>query len=568
VNIHRHYRVRALSSAGAGTAALGLLLTLGSAGGASPSNSVRMLAGPQPGLRATTRQAPRGRRPRTAASCAANKSGTNAFDSTWEFSTNKSTSTDFGNSNLAAAGYTGVFEGSGNVICDYNSVIVGGNSDTIDSGTGNVPAGAAYSMIGAGTANVVSNAWAFIGAGNANTVSNSESFIGAGDTDSVSGSDSFVGAGTNNTVSNASSVVGAGDGNNVSNYEAFVGAGTENTVSGFDSFTGAGIGNGVPGTVSFIGAGHNNSVSGHLSFLGAGYGNLVSGSGSFVGAGGDVSAVFPNNQISGNDSFIGAGDENNVASNLAFIGGGQSNRVLGGAGIATIAGGEGNLAAGAYGAIGGGEANAATASFATVPGGYHNVASGVASFAAGYVAEAVTAGSFAWSDESSTTLHVRTTVPNEFVARAAGGVSFFSNPGLTSGVRLAPGAGTWSNLSDRAMKTGVTPLDDAAVLAKVAALPVSEWSYNSERGVRHVGPMAQDFYAAFHVGEDDRHITSIDEDGVALAAIKALRSENMALRAGMRDQHGELVALRSELRRLEATFASNGGAAHNLDAKR
>ncbi len=74
-------------------------------------------------------------------------------------------------------------------------------------------------------------------------------------------------------------------------------------------------------------------------------------------------------------------------------------------------------------------------------------------------------------------------------------------------------------------------LDDATVLAKVAALPVSEWSYTSERGVRHVGPMAQDFYAAFRVGEDDRHITSIDEDGVALAAIKALAAENRRLHA-------------------------------------
>ncbi len=48
--------------------------------------------------------------------------------------------------------------------------------------------------------------------------------------------------------------------------------------------------------------------------------------------------------------------------------------------------------------------------------------------------------------------------------------------------------------------------------------------------MRHVGPMAQDFYAAFRVGEDDRHITSIDEDGVALAAIKALHAENRDLR--------------------------------------
>jgi hypothetical protein len=81
------------------------------------------------------------------------------------------------------------------------------------------------------------------------------------------------------------------------------------------------------------------------------------------------------------------------------------------------------------------------------------------------------------------------------------------------------------------LKSNVVPLNDSAVLAKVAALPITEWSYTAERGVRHVGPMAQDFYAAFGVGEDNRHITSIDEDGVALAAIKALHAENARLRA-------------------------------------
>jgi hypothetical protein len=56
--------------------------------------------------------------------------------------------------------------------------------------------------------------------------------------------------------------------------------------------------------------------------------------------------------------------------------------------------------------------------------------------------------------------------------------------------------------------------------------------------------MAQDFYAAFKVGEDDRHITSIDEDGVALAAIKALHAENGALRSDNKALHGENAVLR------------------------
>jgi hypothetical protein len=101
------------------------------------------------------------------------------------------------------------------------------------------------------------------------------------------------------------------------------------------------------------------------------------------------------------------------------------------------------------------------------------------------------------------------------------------------------------------------------VLAKIDALPISRWSYKSERGVRHVGPMAQDFYAAFKVGEDDKHITSIDEDGVALAAIKALHSQLRtqetsartaikALRATSASQAAKIAAMQAQLQRLSA----------------
>jgi hypothetical protein len=68
--------------------------------------------------------------------------------------------------------------------------------------------------------------------------------------------------------------------------------------------------------------------------------------------------------------------------------------------------------------------------------------------------------------------------------------------------------------------------------------------------------MAQDFYAAFGIGEDDRHITSIDEDGVALAAVKALHAENGRLHEENRELRREFEAdngrLRSRLAVLEA----------------
>jgi hypothetical protein len=37
-----------------------------------------------------------------------------------------------------------------------------------------------------------------------------------------------------------------------------------------------------------------------------------------------------------------------------------------------------------------------------------------------------------------------------------------------------------------------------------------------------MGPVAQDFHAAFGLGSDDKGISTVDADGVALAAIQAL----------------------------------------------
>jgi len=76
--------------------------------------------------------------------------------------------------------------------------------------------------------------------------------------------------------------------------------------------------------------------------------------------------------------------------------------------------------------------------------------------------------------------------------------------------------------SDRAIKTAIRPVDPSVVLEKLAALPISEWSYRSEHGVRHVGPMAQDFHAAFGLGESDRVIHPVDASGVTMAALQAL----------------------------------------------
>ena len=80
----------------------------------------------------------------------------------------------------------------------------------------------------------------------------------------------------------------------------------------------------------------------------------------------------------------------------------------------------------------------------------------------------------------------------------------------------------FNTTSDRNMKDNFTGIDSRSVLEKVAALPISKWNFKEDPSTRHLGPMAQDFYAAFGVGSDDKHIATVDEDGVALAAIQGL----------------------------------------------
>jgi hypothetical protein len=96
----------------------------------------------------------------------------------------------------------------------------------------------------------------------------------------------------------------------------------------------------------------------------------------------------------------------------------------------------------------------------------------------------------------------------------------------TAFCNMIPGAnGGTGNvvLSDRNLKRDIEPVDEQAVLERVAGMPVSTWSYKSNSAsVRHLGPMAQDFSAAFGLGNTDRAYDSVDAHGVALTAIKAL----------------------------------------------
>jgi len=513
---------------------------------------------------------------------------------------------------IGAGEYNSIYSnGSGGT---YGAFIGAGNSNTVTAWDAGIVAGTnnrigiagATGFIGAGDFNTVNAEFAFVGAGERNQAVGSDAFVGAG-TDNTALQNSAVVSGTSNQARGPYSFIGAGTQNfagllipGTSTSNSFVGAGSNNEALGNDSFAGGGSGNhavsdysfigaGVnneTGLTAFVGAGSQNNASGQNSFVGGGYKGISSGGGAFVGGGGIAffqTGSKGSNAAAGTDAFVGAGDGNVAGTAQSVVTGGVGNRILsstaggatgaidaaigggydnlseamasGGAAYGVIAGGRANVVAGAGGAVGGGAENTAAASYSTVPGGYGNGATGSASFAAGTKAGAKHNGTFVWSDDAGTAA-LNSTAPYQFLARASGGFYLFSNAAATAGVKLAPGSGAWASLSDRNMKTAIVPLDDATILKKVAALPVSTWSYTTERGVRHAGPMAQDFYAAFGVGEDDRHITSIDEDGVALAAIKGLYERSNRERERIRLAHDALRSQQASMLRRIAALAA------------
>jgi hypothetical protein len=155
------------------------------------------------------------------------------------------------------------------------------------------------------------------------------------------------------------------------------------------------------------------------------------------------------------------------------------------------------------------------------------------------------------------------TANNQFVARGCGGVKFFTNQGLTSGVELAAGGSGWSAVSDRNRKENFLAMEGEELLARLRNVPVTSWNYRTQdASIRHMGPMAQDFRAAFGLGESELMINSVDIDGVNMAATQAVAARTDALRTQVRALTGENAALRarvddleSRLRRLESLAA-------------
>ena len=106
-------------------------------------------------------------------------------------------------------------------------------------------------------------------------------------------------------------------------------------------------------------------------------------------------------------------------------------------------------------------------------------------------------------------------------------------------------------VSDSNAKTAVTAIDHRETLRKLAALPVTAWNYKHDPNRRYIGPMAQDFHAAFGLGADDKHISTLDTDGVTLSAIKGLVEEINEQDAVLAERERQIQALEGAIDNLQ-----------------
>lgn len=132
-------------------------------------------------------------------------------------------------------------------------------------------------------------------------------------------------------------------------------------------------------------------------------------------------------------------------------------------------------------------------------------------------------------------------------------VGFSNDVGITHDLSVGHDLTVWGDIaewSDRNAKENFTAVDPRQVLDKVAALPISQWNYKTKKDSTHIGPMAQDFKAAFGLGSDDKSIGTADAEGMALAAIQGLNQKleekNAALKKQLSAKDAELQALKAK----------------------
>lgn len=191
--------------------------------------------------------------------------------------------------------------------------------------------------------------------------------------------------------------------------------------------------------------------------------------------------------------------------------------------------------------------------------GYRTTANNDYAVALGYRASNNThTGTMVMGDES-TTDSVRNQADNEFRIRYNGGIRLRVS---TAANGNTPGAGgnvgcdltvavpSWTCASSRTLKENYLAVDGEDVLWRLRGLPITTWSMiGADPKVRHLGPVAEDFWRAFGLGLGETAIGLGDIDGVNLAAAKALETRTATLRRELDEKTARIETLEAQLAR-------------------
>ena len=469
------------------------------------------------------------------------------------------------------------------------ATIGGGGATSYNGNAFTNSVSANFGTIGGGSVNTIQPMalWATIGGGIGNTIQTNAQVAtisgGLGNTIQTIALAATIGGGYLNTIQTSAqyATIGGGYENTIqTNSEyATIGGGETNTIQteAYNATIGGGYLNTIQTNAQFatIGGGDNNTIQTNAQYatIGGGENNTIQPNAYDATIGGGYLNVIQTNAY---EATIGGGYQNTIQTNAAqaTISGGYLNTIQSNAWDSTIGGGSlnTNQAYARWATIGGGNYNTIQANSiaGTIPGGIGNSAATLA-FAAGYGAQANHMGAFVWADAQVGDF--ASTAPDQFSVRANGGVRFVtSGAGMTVDGNVGIGTPTPAYAldvsgdinasgsvrakgvaltSDRNAKENFTAVNAQQVLAKVAALPVTQWNFKTDsQDVRHLGPMAQDFQAAFGLdGADDKHISVVDEGGVALAAIQGLNQK-------LEETRAENADLRARLEKLERLVQS------------
>jgi hypothetical protein len=475
-----------------------------------------------------------------------------------------------GGANNTASGLGAVVAGGGYDAGAWSEPPWGGNTasgkaSTVGGGVANI-AGGYYSTVAGGYMNAATNSCATVAGGEANLAGAYGATTAGGFTNTALGWCATVGGGHMNAVTNPCATVAGGEANLAGAYGAVAAGGSTNAALGWCATVGGGYGNTARGLAAFVGGGgmdpeelgEGNFADARASSITGGWGNRIQAhsDGAAIG-GGARNSIEPWARW----TTVSGGTSNLIQASAdgATVAGGATNIVHPAANDATIGGGRHNeiLPWGECGTIGGGEYNTAGA-FGTVPGGRRNSATGDCSFAGGYDANAHYFGSFVWGggggdveDESASQVRFRCDGGVFFE-----GVEWIGGVGYLKAIWWTPSSASWNYTSDRNLKEAFATVDAQAVLEKVVSLPLSEWSFKGS-SQRHIGPMAQDFHAAFPLNDSDKTLNDADLHGVTLAAIQGL---NQKLEAKGQRLEKENAELRARLEKLEQLLnATTGG---------